>query len=292
MKPVVITKPNELFALCEKVRKQNRRVGFVPTMGALHDGHLSLVDAASAYSDFIVVSIFVNPTQFGPNEDYEKYPRTLDSDLLKLKEKVDAVYAPSAQDMYPKGFSTSISVSGLTSGLCGANRPGHFDGVALVVTKLLCAVGPCSAVFGRKDYQQLQVIKRMVQDLNLPVTIIEAKTHRDIDGLAMSSRNAYLSTEERKRALSIPKALSKAHKLFAETDITAGLVLYEVKSQIEKEADEVHYIIAADPDTLSPVPENAQCKKLLIAIAAKFGSTRLIDNIVLGEDNCPCVCTF
>ncbi|HEX7453569.1 MAG TPA: pantoate--beta-alanine ligase, partial [Polyangiaceae bacterium] len=193
------------------VRRAGKRLGLVPTMGALHEGHLSLVREARARTEEVAVTIFVNPTQFGPNEDFARYPRTLERDLELCREAgVRHVFAPDASEMYPKGERTRVHVSGLTSALCGPHRPGHFDGVATIVSKLFAVAGECVAVFGRKDYQQLKVIERMTRDLLLPVEIVGLKTLRDADGLALSSRNAYLSVEERARALGIARGLSAA----------------------------------------------------------------------------------
>ena len=258
-------------------------------MGALHEGHLSLVTLMQSRADFSVVSIFVNPTQFGPDEDFDRYPRTLDADVEKLSSKhVDVVFAPAPKDMYPDGFSTKISVSGVTKGLCGDSRPGHFDGVALVIAKLFCATGPCVAVFGRKDYQQLQVIKRLTADLNLPVEILEAVTFREADGVALSSRNAYLSADARRRARAIPLGLSAAHEQFSKGERRVSALLSAVSSKTAPAVDQVEYITAADPFTLRPLSESEVAPdRLLIAVAVRLGGTRLIDNTVLGEDNPP-----
>ncbi len=289
MTPKIISNPNELFSVCEAARLDRKRVGFVPTMGALHEGHLSLVDLTQANADFLVASIFVNPTQFGPSEDFNRYPRTFDADLEKLSTKnVEVVFAPSPKEMYPDGFSTRVAVGGVSLGLCSDFRPNHFEGVAVVVTKLFNAVGACAAAFGRKDYQQLQVIKRMVRDLNLPVAILEGKTFRESDGLAMSSRNAYLSQEARQKARAIPEGLTEAHRLFKNEACTVGELVAAVHERIAPVADTVEYITAADPDTLRPIAvDDKTPKRLLIAIAARFSTTRLIDNTVLGEDDPP-----
>jgi pantoate--beta-alanine ligase len=289
MKPQIISDPKALYAACEAARKKGARVGLVPTMGALHRGHLSLVTLMQARADFSVVSIFVNPTQFGPNEDFDRYPRTLDADVEKLSSKqVNAVFAPASKDMYPDGFSTEISVSGVTEGLCGDLRPGHFNGAALVVTKLFCATGPCVAAFGRKDYQQLQVIKRLTADLNLPVEILEGPTFREADGVALSSRNNYLCDEDRLRARAIPRGLSAAHGRFASGERSVSALLTAVSSEIAPAVDAVEYITAADSCTLRPVCTSETApEQLLIAVAVRLGGTRLIDNIVLGEDAPP-----
>ena len=288
-KPAIVSDPAELFSLCEAARREDRRIGFVPTMGALHAGHLSLVDCLEGHAELRVVSIFVNPTQFAPGEDFDRYPRTLEADVEKLSGRdVHVVFAPSPRDMYPDGFTTKVHVGGVSEGLCGDVREGHFDGVALVVTKLLTAVGCCTAVFGRKDYQQLQVIKRLVRDLNLPVTIREGTTFRETDGLAMSSRNTYLSREERARALAIPRGLAAAHRAFVEGERSVSALLAAVSDPVRGAADSVDYISAVDPDTLEPARgDGAAPDRMLLALAARFGVTRLIDNIVLGEDSSP-----
>ena len=278
-----------MYEACEAYRKEGKRIGFVPTMGALHDGHLALVDSARTEGEVVAVSIFVNPKQFGPNEDLDKYPRTLEADREKLAGKADLVFAPSPRQMYPDGHVTEVKVpTGVTEGLCGERRPGHFDGMALVVTKLFNIVGPSVAVFGRKDYQQLQVIKRFTADLNLPVEIAEVPTIRETDGLAMSSRNRYLADDDRQRALAIVAGLRDAHRRFPGPPLNVGEILTPVKNRITAVADRVDYITAAHPDTLVPYDDNAPVpEKLFIAVAAFFGATRLIDNTVLGEDTLP-----
>ncbi len=291
MKTPIVTSPRQAYETCEAARQNGKEVAFVPTMGALHSGHLSLVDLAKAHGSYSVVSIFVNPKQFGPAEDLDKYPRTLSADRDKLTERaVDLIFAPSPNEMYPSGFVTEVKVpKGVSEGFCGDKRPGHFDGVATVVTKLLNIVGPCAAVFGRKDYQQLQVIKRLVRDLSMPVRIIEGATVREPDGLAKSSRNIYLSAAERASALAIPTALRAAHDRFVSAEPkTVGDLVAAVESPIQAAANSVDYVTAADPETLVPLPHTAPApSRLFIAVAAFFGATRLIDNIVLGEDPPP-----
>src|SRR6478736_2052218 len=220
----------EFRAATQAVRSAGRRLGLVPTMGALHAGHLSLVTEARKRASEVALTIFVNPTQFGPNEDFARYPRTLDRDLALCREAgVSHVFAPEASEMYPKGERTRVQVSGLTAALCGPHRPGHFDGVTTIVSKLFAVAGECVAVFGRKDYQQLKVIERMTRDLLLPVEIVGFPTLRDADGLALSSRNAYLSAEERQRALSIPRALGAAAAAFAAGERNAGRLIEPVR---------------------------------------------------------------
>jgi pantoate--beta-alanine ligase len=262
-------------------RKKGKTIAFVPTMGALHDGHLSLVREGKLRADRLVLSIYVNPTQFGPKEDFRRYPRETESDLRKAKElKTDAVFLPTDEEMYPKGYQTYVTVEGVTKYLCGVSRPGHFRGVATVVLKLLNIVMPHIALFGEKDYQQLVVIRRMVRDLNLPVEILGMPIVREADGLAMSSRNRYLSPNERKAALAISSALTKAEVLLASNQRNLNKILSAVYETIYA-AKIVHidYVSLCDPETL----EELSSLKLpaLLAIAAFVGPTRLIDNRIL-----------
>ncbi len=281
--PVLRTKA-ELYAACEKVRREGKRVGFVPTMGALHEGHLSLVQRAKRSAEWVVASIFVNPTQFGPNEDFDRYPRDLDSDARKLaRVGTDAVFVPSVEEMYPKDEATRVNVRGLSETLCGPFRPGHFEGVATIVTKLLSAVGPCTAVFGRKDYQQLAILRRLAADLCLPVEVVGAPIERDPDGLAMSSRNAYLSKEERDRSLALSRGLFSAADLFGEGERDVSRLLERVTSEVTKVTNDIDYISCADADTLRSI-EGQTGDRALLALAVRIGTTRLIDNFVLGED--------
>lgn len=256
-------------------------------MGALHAGHLSLVEKAAEEGQFVVVTIFVNPTQFAPGEDFDKYPRQLRSDVEKLANyDVDVVFAPSRDAMYPPGFSTRVAVEGLTRALCGAHREGHFNGVTTVVAKLFNIIGPCRAIFGRKDYQQLQVVKKMVVDLNMPIHVIGMPTIREKDGLAMSSRNAYLSKEQRERALSISRGLLKAAALFQKGERKVGVLRAALQTSIEDAVDSIDYITATDADNLEVLSEEALVPdRVLLAVAAHVGQTRLIDNTVLGEDD-------
>jgi pantoate--beta-alanine ligase len=275
-------------AIAEHARDAGR-LGFVPTMGALHDGHRALMREAKRRADFTLVSIFVNPTQFGPKEDLAKYPRDLEGDVAKCAaEGVALVFAPSAREMYPEGERTRVSVGGITDHLCGASRPGHFDGVATVVTKLFAASGPCVAVFGRKDYQQLQVIRRLVCDLLLPVEVVGFPTVREPDGLALSSRNAYLSAEDRQRALSIPGALRAAVTSFAAGERGVHALRKPVERALTEAGLRVDYVQIADPDEVTRLADTAQtAARALLAVAAFAGSTRLIDNVVLGEEPGP-----
>lgn len=266
-----------LRADVEAARRSGRRIAMVPTMGALHEGHLSLVRAAQAKADLVIVSIFVNPTQFAPNEDFDAYPRDNDSDIAKLAELgVDAVFLPTVGEMYPKGFATGVSVGGPSQGLESVTRPHFFNGVALVVTKLLLAALPDLAIFGEKDYQQLCVIRQFVRDLNIPIEIEGAPTVREDDGLAMSSRNRYLGPDERKRAALLPAVLRETlQALDAETPVADALD--RGRRRLTDGGFEVDYLELRAADTLAPVNDATRDMRLLVA--AKLGATRLIDNM-------------
>ncbi len=263
-------------------KRKGSVIGLVPTMGYLHAGHLSLIDAArQSGADKIVVSIFVNPIQFGPTEDYDKYPRDFERDRAMCEEKhVDAIFAPSVNDMYPEPITCHVEETMISRNLCGKSRPVHFQGVATVVAKLFHAALPDLAVFGRKDAQQAAVIRRMVRDLNFPVRIVVAPIVRESDGLAMSSRNKYLSSAERKHALVLSRSL-KAAKEMSDDLLTNSWeeIRKFIVSEIEKESGVVDYVELADSDTMIPVKALEQGKEYTIAAAAKFGTTRLIDNI-------------
>jgi pantoate--beta-alanine ligase len=266
-------------------RLKGKAVGFVPTMGALHEGHLSLVRAASAACDVVTVSIFVNPLQFGPNEDLAKYPRPFARDCEFLeREEVDFLFAPSAGEMYPEQETTYVHVEGLSERLCGRSRPGHFRGVATVVAKLFHIVEPDSAFFGQKDAAQVAVLRRMVKDLNLPVEIVVCPIVREPDGLAMSSRNAYLSPAERKSALVLYRSLQEVRKRCENGErnvaalIEAGIRVFQAER-----AARLDYFEIVDPDSLAPVGDLTQ--GALVAVAAFVGNTRLIDNIFLPAQN-------
>jgi pantoate--beta-alanine ligase len=257
------------------------RIGLVPTMGALHEGHFSLVRAAKAQCQVVVVSIFVNPTQFGPSEDFAKYPRSFESDCAAVeKEGVDILFAPAVAEMYPKGETTWVSVEGLSEKLDGRSRPGHFRGVTTVVAKLFHVIGPDAAFFGQKDAAQVAVIRRMVRDLNFPVEVIVCPIIRESDGLAMSSRNAYLNGEERRRALALHRALEAVEKAFHVGE-RAAAHLSEIGKKVIAHDPHIRmdYFEVIDPVTLEPVEHIA--KPALVAVAAYVGSTRLIDNLVL-----------
>lgn len=261
-------------------RAKGKRIGLVPTMGALHEGHLSLVRVAVDQSDFVVVTIFVNPTQFGPGEDLDSYPRDLEGDAAKVAELgADLVFAPGAGEMYAPDACTVVSVETLTDGLCGAHRPGHFDGVTTIVCKLFNVVRPDRAFFGRKDYQQLVVIRRMVRDLDIPVEVIGLSTVREDDGLALSSRNRYLSERQRAVAPKLHEALIVGADA-ARQGATAAEVERTVASRLgEEPLFDVQYVRAVDPDTLQPLGDEP--RPMLIAAAAYLGDTRLIDNVVV-----------
>lgn len=264
-------------------KRQGKQITFVPTMGFLHEGHASLMREGRRCGDILVLSIFVNPTQFGPNEDLDRYPRNLAGDCALAEScGVDVVFAPTATGMYPSGFQTTVSLGPLTEPLCGARRPGHFNGVAVVVTKLFGIVQPDLAFFGKKDFQQLAIIRQMSQDLNLPVEIVGMPIVREPDGLAMSSRNSYLSPEERLQALCLYQAILRVRELFTTGETAAERLLAEARHQIETVPTAViDYLELRDSVTLEPV--HLAAPDTLLALAVKIGATRLIDNTVLGE---------
>lgn len=277
-----ITTVKEMQALSNEVRR-DRTIGFVPTMGYLHEGHLALVRKARELADVVVVSIFINPTQFGPNEDLAKYPRDFDRDARLLEEeKTDIIFFPDSKEMYPKGYSTYVQVRDLQNHLCGKSRVGHFVGVATVVAKLFNIVKPHFAVFGQKDYQQLKIIERMVKDLNMDLEIVPYPTVRDEDGLAMSSRNTYLSKDERARALLISAGLAEAERLFRNGTRDASVIQREVEAILKsREGIEIEYVSVVDPETLEDIEQIGD--KALVAVACLVGKTRLIDNKLLLE---------
>jgi pantoate--beta-alanine ligase len=281
----IIRDLSTLYGVLTGIRAAGERVAIVPTMGALHDGHMSLIRAARAHADRIVASIFVNPTQFGPNEDFDAYPRTEEADVTLLRaEGVDILWAPGVAEMYPAGFATGVHVAGISELLDGAARPGHFDGVATVVSKLLGQVRPDIALFGEKDYQQLAIIRRLVIDLNLQVEIVGVPTARAEDGLALSSRNAYLTAEERAAAAVLPRALQAAAQAIGEgQDIAATLAAAE-KAIRSAGFSSIDYFTLCDKTTLEPLEALDRPGRLLVA--ARIGlnrtngfTTRLIDNI-------------
>lgn len=271
----------EMRAASRAARHQAKRSGFVPTMGALHQGHLSLVRAAKSQCDAVAVSIFVNPLQFAPTEDLVKYPRTFERDVALLeKESVEILFAPTPEEMYPAGAITYVTVEGLSQKLCGKSRPGHFRGVTTVVAKLFHIVEPDAAFFGQKDAAQATIIRRMVQDLNLPVEIVVCPIVREPDGLAMSSRNAFLSPQERHSALALNRSLTEVKKRFDQGERHAANLMEAGKQVLAQEPGvRLDYFEMVDPATLDPMPELTS--PALVAVAAFVGKTRLIDNILL-----------
>lgn len=258
-------------------------VGLVPTMGYLHAGHMALVERARRENDIVVVSIFVNPTQFGPGEDFERYPRDEKRDLAQLRKAgVDFVFTPSPSEMYPEGFSTYVTVEGLSDKLEGAFRPGHFRGVATVVAKLFSIVLATRAYFGQKDAQQVVVIRRMARDLNLPHEIVAVPTVREEDGLAMSSRNVYLDAEERQSALVLSRALFMARDMYEKGERSAVEIRTAIRAMLDAEPGvKTDYVTVSDPETLEEMDRVEG--RALVALAARVGKTRLIDNLVLGS---------
>lgn len=271
-------------ALAIAPERQGRRIAFVPTMGYLHEGHVSLLREGRKRGDVLVLSIFVNPIQFGQNEDLDSYPKNMERDFKIADEcGVDIVFIPTAEEMYPDGFQTGVTVRDVTRPLCGASRPGHFDGVATVVTKLFNIVRPDVALFGCKDYQQLAVIRRMTADLNVPVEIVGMPIVRETDGLAMSSRNSYLSPAERQSALCLSRAIKLARELFAGGERSVDVLAREARAVIEQEsAATIEYVELRDGTTLHE--QEVADRSTLLALAVKIGQTRLIDNTVLGEE--------
>ena len=278
----LVTTVNEMRALSRAARAQRKQLGLVPTMGALHEGHLSLVRAARSKSGVVAASIFVNPTQFGPQEDFARYPRNLEADCAILeREGVEYIFAPSTEEMYPKGAVTWVTVEGMSDRLCGRSRPGHFRGVTTVVSKLFHIVEPDTAFFGQKDAAQHAIIRRMVRDLDMPVRIEVCPIVREPDGLAMSSRNAYLTAAERKSALVLHRALMGVQEMFHAGEQDLDKLIQAGRAEIASEPGaRLDYFEIVDPDTLEPVPQITT--RTLAAVAALVGKTRLIDNVVLG----------
>ncbi len=281
----VVHEPAAFREACDRARRDGHRVGLVPTMGALHAGHVSLVDEARRRGcDRLVVTVFVNPLQFGPGEDFDRYPRTLDADVAACeKAGVHTVFAPAKDAMYPPGFASHVQVDRISEPLEGLFRPEHFRGVTTVVAKLFGLTGPCTAVFGRKDYQQWKLLARMARDLDMPVDVVGAPIVREPDGLALSSRNRYLSAEERERALGIVKGLRAASRAFESGERDASTLTALAREPIAEAFDRVDYVAVADPEELTSVEGPIEGRALL-AVAAHLGRTRLIDNAVLGED--------
>ena len=280
-RPRLVAKLDELREVFHAVRGEGKRIGLVPTMGALHDGHLSLVRASREECDYTVVSIYVNPSQFAPSEDLEQYPRPLEADLDALAEcETPLAFAPANEDVYPRGYATWVEVGSVAEPLEGACRPGHFRGVATIVLKLFNMVQADVAYFGQKDYQQALVIRRMVEDLDLPITIRVCPIVREPDGLAMSSRNAYLNPAERQRALVLWKSLCLAGDLVEEGERDTAVVAERMREVILSAEDaRIDYVALVDPDTLEPV--DAIRRRTLAALAVHIGRTRLIDNRLL-----------
>jgi pantoate--beta-alanine ligase len=280
----IISSLTEMQQTALALKQTGKRIAFVPTMGFLHEGHASLLREGRQRGDILVLSIFVNPIQFGPTEDLERYPRNLDGDCAIAREcGTDIVFTPTATEMYPLGFQTAIRVHDLALPLCGASRPGHFDGVATVVAKLFNIVQPDVALFGKKDFQQLAVIRRMAADLNIPVEIIGMPIVREADGLAMSSRNAYLLAAERQSALCLSKAIRLVRKSFEtgerKVDALLAAALVVIQAESDAKIDYLEFRDAGSLETVTIVNEST-----LMALAVKIGATRLIDNTVLGEE--------
>ncbi len=277
----IVNKLKDMQAFSNSIKKEGKIISFVPTMGALHEGHLSLMRAAKKKGNFLVVSIFVNPTQFGPNEDFNKYTRDLDGDIKKISDiGVDAVFFPDVDEIYPEGFETYVEVGELQKPLCGKFRPGHFKGVATVVLKLFNIVKPDIALFGEKDYQQLLIIKKMVRDLHLEIEIVGMPIIREKDGLALSSRNAYLSDEDRARALALSESLREIEKKYKEGNKNiSDLVQLGIGILKKSSINDIDYFEIRNGSSLGSEKE-AQPGDI-VAIAARIGNTRLIDNTKL-----------
>ena len=280
---MIITSPKEMLNYCNSARINRKSIGLVPTMGAFHEGHLSLMRSARVENDLVVTSIFVNPTQFGPKEDFNAYPRDLKSDSkLASQVGVDVIFAPAANGMYPNGYETFVNVERITEKLCGASRPGHFRGVTTVVAKLFNIIRPHKAYFGQKDAQQCVIIKRMTEDLNFDIEIVIMPTIREADGLAMSSRNKYLNAQERQSALVLSKSLSMAQDMIKSGQTNAVDILHNMKQMIEAEPlAKIDYISIVDSETLDDIKEIKA--NTLIALVVFIGKTRLIDNMIINE---------
>ncbi|MCU0640890.1 MAG: pantoate--beta-alanine ligase [Candidatus Margulisbacteria bacterium] len=276
-----IRKKSEMVLFARNARAHGKRIALVPTMGALHEGHLSLVAEARKRADAVVVSIFVNPIQFSPNEDLNKYPRSLSRDKAALKELgVDILFRPAAESMFPPGFKSYVEVDGLSKKLCGRSRPTHFRGVTTVVAKLFNIIRPDLAFFGLKDYQQQLLIKQMVSDLDLGVEIVALPTVREFDGLAMSSRNSYLTAKERQTAQILYRSLCLAQQLIAGGERDLNRIMYKLRSLLGTEPSiRLDYLAAVDPETLEEVKKLRG--KVLFAVAAYLGKARLIDNLLV-----------
>lgn len=277
----VIETISKMQKKCDDLRLAGKTIALVPTMGFFHEGHLELMRVGKKHADVVAISIFVNPIQFGPNEDFDDYPRDLDGDLAKAKEVgVSLAFTPSVKEMYPDGFQTSIHVDKVTNHLCGLSRPGHFDGVTTVVSKLFNACKPHLGVFGQKDYQQLTVISRMVKDLNMDIKVIGVPTFREPDGLAMSSRNSYLNPGERESALCLKKSMDLAQELFDQGARNTQKIKKAIEELIQDHPfTEIDYISLSDPYSIEDIDSIED--EGLLALAVKVGKTRLIDNCVI-----------
>jgi pantoate--beta-alanine ligase len=282
----IINRIPRMISVARELRAEGRRIGFVPTMGALHEGHLSLMSLARDMCDKVIVSVFVNPAQFSPTEDFERYPRDLARDAeLAFTRGVDLIFAPSPEDMYPPGFSTYVIVEGLSEKFEGASRPGHFRGVTTVVNKLFNIVQPHFAFFGRKDAQQVIVIKRMVRELSIDTEIVVGPTVREEDGLALSSRNVYLSPEQRKAATALRRALERVRTSYNGGERDSAKLLASMRNIIEAEPQaRIDYLAITGINNLNPVEIIPADRPILVSLAVFFGQTRLIDNIVLNGD--------
>jgi len=283
---ITIERIGALREQCDDARRRECSVGFVPTMGFFHDGHVSLMEAARSAHDLVVVSLFVNPTQFGPTEDLDAYPRDAEGDARRAAAAgVDVLFAPLIEEMYPRPMLTSVRVEGVTDGLCGASRPHHFGGVATVVTKLFSIVGPCTAYFGKKDYQQLVVVRRLAADLDIPVEVVGCSIVREPDGLAMSSRNAYLSSDERPAAAVLYRALEGAIKNVMSGERNVARVRDAAVEIVSTEPlMSLEYAEVVRGDDLASVTQLENGVEYVIALAARAGATRLIDNATFQID--------
>lgn len=280
----VVKSLSEMSERSHEYNVKGLSLGLVPTMGALHKGHLSLVERSTAENDITVVSIFVNPTQFGPSEDLDTYPRDLEGDLKRLQAiDVDIVFAPSTDELYPEGYYTSVNVEGLTDTMCGAFRPGHFKGVATIVTKLFNIIRPTKAYFGQKDYQQAIVLKTVARDLNMGVDVRICPVVREEDGLAMSSRNAYMDADERRAAPVIYRSLKAVSDRLVQKELAVKNIKTELKRLLSSEplVREIQYASVYDPVTLEEIQVGGKREEVLLAVALYIGSTRLIDNILV-----------
>ena len=280
----IINRRQRMASVARKLRREeDKTIGLVPTMGALHEGHLSLVREARRMCDVVVVSVFVNPTQFGPGEDFERYPRDLTGDTTKLADyNVDYIFAPSPDEMYPKGFATYVTVEGLSEPMEGVARPGHFRGVATVLTVLFNTIRPDFAYFGQKDAQQALVVRRLVRDLAFDIEVVVLPTVREQSGLALSSRNAYLGDEDRRAAAVLYRALSQAREVYREGERSPKRLVEAIRAQFDAEPRaRLEYVSVVDAETMEKLDRLAEDRPVLIALAAHVGRTRLIDNIVL-----------